>query len=44
MVKSKSRFVCGNCGTAYPKWTGKCENCGEWNTLVEEIVQGGSSV
>lgn len=37
MVKFKTIFVCQNCGTNYPKWTGKCDNCGEWNTLVEQI-------
>ncbi len=40
MVKSRSQFVCQNCGTSYGKWTGKCENCGEWNTLVEQAVIG----
>ena len=29
-------FVCQNCGAAYSRWQGKCEACGEWNTLVEE--------
>ncbi len=43
MAKSKNRFVCNNCAATYQKWTGKCENCGEWNTLVEEIVEGGTS-
>lgn len=38
MVKSKARFVCQQCGTAYSKWTGRCENCGQWNTLVEEVA------
>lgn len=36
MVKQRSQFVCQQCGASYPKWTGKCENCGEWNTLVEQ--------
>lgn len=39
MTKVRSNFVCQNCGASYPKWTGKCENCGEWNTLVEQIVE-----
>ena len=39
MTKSKTQFVCQNCGAFYPKWSGKCENCGEWNTLVEQIVE-----
>ncbi len=38
MVKSKTNFVCQNCNTAYSKWAGKCENCGEWNTLVEQFM------
>jgi DNA repair protein RadA/Sms len=38
MVKSRSQFICQNCGASYPKWTGKCDNCGEWNTLVEQAA------
>ena len=46
MAKARSNFVCQNCGASYPKWTGKCENCGEWNTLVEQIAEtkGASAV
>ncbi len=33
----KTLFVCQNCGASAPRWTGKCSNCGEWNTLVEEL-------
>src|SRR5229473_1702459 len=29
-------FICQNCGAAASRWQGKCEACGEWNTLVEE--------
>jgi DNA repair protein RadA/Sms len=43
MVKSKSQFICQNCGASYLKWTGKCENCGEWNSLVEQAVSNGKS-
>ena len=39
MVKTKTQFVCQNCGASYPKWTGKCDNCGEWNSLVEQAAQ-----
>ena len=39
MVKTKTRYVCQVCGSAQPKWQGKCPDCGEWNTLVETIVQ-----
>ncbi len=38
MVKSAARFVCQTCGTVANKWAGKCEGCGEWNTLVEETA------
>ena len=38
MAKSKANFVCQNCGTSYVKWAGRCENCGEWNTLLEQEV------
>ena len=38
MAKSKAKFVCQNCGTSYAKWAGRCENCGEWNTLLEQEV------
>ncbi len=44
MAKSKTRFVCSNCAATYPKWTGRCENCGQWNTLVEETIESGSSI
>ncbi len=35
MAKSKENFICNSCGATFSKWSGKCENCGEWNTLVE---------
>ena len=38
MAKVRSQFVCQQCGASYPKWVGKCENCGEWNSLVEQVV------
>ena len=38
MAKTKTVYVCSNCGADSPKWIGKCPNCGEWNTYVEEIV------
>ncbi len=39
MSKSKLTFCCQTCGTLYPKWTGQCSGCNEWNTIVEEIAQ-----
>ncbi len=38
MAKSKTQFVCQNCGYISPRYLGRCPNCGEWNTLVEEVV------
>jgi DNA repair protein RadA/Sms len=35
MAKQKKYFICTACGSDYPKWQGKCESCGEWNTVVE---------
>lgn len=32
----KASYVCQSCGGAAPRWAGKCPDCGEWNTLVEE--------
>ncbi len=37
MAKTAENFVCQNCGTFYRKWQGKCDGCGEWNTIVQEI-------
>jgi len=38
MAKDKTRFVCQACGAVAPKWQGRCEGCGEWNTLIEEAA------
>src|SRR6202165_4434778 len=44
MAKSTLSFVCQNCGAAYNRWQGKCESCGEWNTLAEEDTSGSTSM
>jgi DNA repair protein RadA/Sms len=36
MAKSQTSFVCQSCGASAPKWSGKCEACGGWNTITEE--------
>ena len=36
MARRILTFVCQNCGAAHGRWQGKCEACGEWNTIVEE--------
>jgi DNA repair protein RadA/Sms len=38
MAKAKTVYRCSECGVDYSKWQGRCDTCGEWNTLVEEIV------
>lgn len=38
MPKATSRYVCQQCGHESPKWMGRCPECGEWNSLVEEVV------
>jgi DNA repair protein RadA/Sms len=39
MAKLKTTYFCQNCGNQTPKWLGRCPACGEWNTIVEEVVQ-----
>ncbi|MCA1969219.1 MAG: DNA repair protein RadA, partial [Rhizobium sp.] len=41
MAKAKTQFICQNCGTVHNRWAGKCDGCGEWNTIVEEDPMGG---
>ncbi|GGG60658.1 DNA repair protein RadA [Salipiger pallidus] len=36
MARASSNFVCQSCGAATSKWSGRCESCGEWNSIVEE--------
>ncbi len=39
MAKSQSVYICQSCGSQHGKWMGQCNKCGEWNTIIEEIVQ-----
>jgi len=36
MAKTLTSYSCGNCGAVYRRWQGKCDDCGEWNTIGEE--------
>ena len=36
MSKRSLSFVCQNCGAGFTRWQGKCEACGEWNSLAQE--------
>jgi DNA repair protein RadA/Sms len=38
--KNATKYVCSNCGATYTSWSGKCQNCGEWNTLDEQLSVG----
>lgn len=38
MAKTKTVYVCQNCGVESPKWIGRCPSCGSWNSYVEEVV------
>ena len=38
MPKAKTVYRCSDCGADYSKWQGRCDTCGEWNTLVEEVA------
>ena len=38
MAKPVARFLCAACAAVTPKWAGRCETCGEWNTIAEEAA------
>lgn len=38
MSKFKTHYVCQNCGSTHSKWSGRCDDCGQWNTLQEEVT------
>lgn len=40
-MKTKSIFICQNCGAIHKKWNGRCIECGEWNSITEESEEGG---
>ncbi|HJP87057.1 MAG TPA: DNA repair protein RadA [Gemmatimonadaceae bacterium] len=41
--RAKTVYRCTNCGADHPKWAGRCDVCGEWNSLVEEIAAAAAS-
>ena len=41
MAKVKTQFICQNCGAVTQRWQGRCESCGEWNTILEEDPDSG---
>src|SRR6187431_3232907 len=40
MARREASFICQNCGAVYGRWQGKCDACGEWNTIAEENAAG----
>jgi len=36
-MKTQARYACQQCGAVTPKWAGRCEACGAWNSMVEEV-------
>ena len=44
MAKVRTTFTCQNCGYQSSDWLGRCPQCGQWNTLVETVEEGVSSV
>jgi DNA repair protein RadA/Sms len=46
-MATRTLYVCTNCGHEEPKWLGRCPQCGEWSTFVEEargLIRDGSKV
>lgn len=41
MAKTRTSFVCQSCGAVSSRWQGRCDACGEWNSIVEEVVDSG---
>ncbi len=39
MAKVKKAYFCQNCGSQHSQWMGQCNRCGEWNTLIEEVIK-----
>lgn len=44
MAKQKVSYICSECGHIYPKWVGRCTECGEWNTVSEQVELPRASV
>ncbi len=40
MARARVQYVCQNCGSATHRWQGRCESCGEWNSVIEEAAAG----
>ena len=43
MARLRTTFICQQCGSQSPKWKGRCPDCGQWNSLVEEVEESSGS-
>jgi DNA repair protein RadA/Sms len=41
MTRAQARYACQQCGAIHAKWTGRCDGCGAWNSLIEELPREG---
>ena len=41
MAKNEKKFFCNECGAKFPKWLGKCDDCGQWNSIIEDVKVDG---
>jgi len=41
MARPQARYACQQCGAVHAKWTGRCDGCGAWNSLIEELPREG---
>lgn len=44
MAKNEKSFYCNECGARYPKWLGRCEDCGQWNSIMEDVIINGKAL
>ncbi|MDM1708807.1 DNA repair protein RadA [Thiopseudomonas alkaliphila] len=44
MAKAKRIYGCTECGATFPKWAGQCGECGQWNTLIETVIESSRAI
>ena len=43
MARTRTSFICQNCGAVAPRWQGRCDACGAWNSIIEETARRGNA-